>query len=196
MLTNWINTHLLTFLVFAPLVWGTLLLCFPEKQSPLVKLLALLGSLGIFFVAMLQMLRLTPDSTGILMAERHSWFSVLNLPVDYHLALDGLNFWLVLLTLLIVPLALLGTWNSLKHRAGAAIALFLMLEGSILGALLAQDLLLFYLFWEAMLPPMYFLIGIWGGEDRKYAANKFMLYTLAGSLLWLVALLYIANKAG
>jgi len=71
-----------------------------------------------------------------------------------------------------------------------------MLEGTILGALLAQDLLLFYLFWEAMLPPMYLLIGIWGGEDRRYAANKFMLFTLAGSLLWLVALLYIASKAG
>ncbi len=196
MLTNWINTHLLSFLIFAPILWGAFLLCFPEKQAPLVKLLGLLGTLGLFVVALCQMLRLTPDSVGILMAEHHPWFSVVGLPVDYHLALDGLNFWLVLLTVFIAPLTLFGTWHSLKQRAGAAIGLFLMLEGAILGALVAQDLLLFYVFWEAMLPPMYFLIGIWGGEDRKYAANKFMLYTLAGSLLWLVALLYIASKAG
>lgn len=196
MLTNWINTHLLSILVFAPVLWGAFLLCFPERQAPLVKLLALLGALGIFAVAVFQMFHLTPDPTGIFLAEHHPWFSVVGLPVDYHVALDGLNFWLVLLTVFIVPLTLLGTWNSLKQRPGAAIALFLMLEGAILGALLSQDLLLFYLFWEAMLPPMYFLIGIWGGADRKYAANKFLLFTLAGSLLWLVALLYIASKAG
>lgn len=196
MLTTWINTHLLTVLIFAPILWGALLLLLPEKQAPLAKLLGLLGSLGLFIVAVFQLLRLTADGSGILLAERHPWFAVAGLPVDYHLALDGLNFWLVLLTVFIVPLTLLGTWHSLKERSGAAVGLFLMLEGTILGALVAQDLLLFYVFWEAMLAPMYFLIGIWGGADRKYAANKFLLYTLAGSLLWLVALLYIASKAG
>ncbi len=196
MLTTWINTHLLSFLIFAPILWGAFLLCFPERQAPLVKLLGLLGSLGIFVVALSQMTRLVGDPGGILLAEHSPWFSVVGLPVDYHLALDGLNFWLVLLTVFIAPLTLLGTWHSIQKRAGAAIGLFLMLEGAILGALVAQDMLLFYVFWEVMLPPMYFLIGIWGGEDRKYAANKFLLYTLAGSLLWLVALLYIASKAG
>lgn len=196
MLTTWINTHLLSVLIFAPILWGALLLLLPQKQAPLAKLLGLVGSLGLFLVAVFQLLRLVPDAGGILLAERHPWFAVAGLPVDYHLALDGLNFWLILLTVFIVPLTLLGTWHSLKERAGAAVGLFLMLEGTILGALVAQDLLLFYVFWEAMLPPMYFLIGIWGGADRKYAANKFLLYTLAGSLLWLVALLYIASKAG
>jgi len=195
-LTTWINTHLLSVLIFAPILWGALLLLLPGKQAPLAKLLGLVGSLGLFLVAVFHLLRLTADGGGILLAERHPWFAVAGLPVDYHLALDGLNFWLVLLTVFIVPLTLLGTWHSLKERAGAAVGLFLMLEGTILGALVAQDLLLFYVFWEAMLPPMYFLIGIWGGADRKYAANKFLLYTLAGSLLWLVALLYIASKAG
>jgi NADH-quinone oxidoreductase subunit M len=95
-----------------------------------------------------------------------------------------------------VPLTLLGTWDSLKSRQGAFFALFLLLESAMLGALLAQDLLFFYLFWEAMLIPMYFMIGVWGGDERKYAANKFFLYTLAGSLLWLVALLYLASAAG
>ncbi len=196
MLPNWINTHLLSFLVFAPVLWGALLLCFPERQAPLVKLLALLGSLGLFCVALVQMLRLGTEAGSLLMTEHCPWFSVLGLPVDYHLALDGLNFWLVLLTTFIAPLTLLGTWHSIQKRAGAVMALFLLLEGAVLGALMAQDMLLFYVFWEAMLPPMYFLIGIWGGENRKYAANKFLLYTLAGSLLWLVALLYLATKAG
>ncbi len=116
--------------------------------------------------------------------------------MDYHLAVDGLNLWLVLLTTFLVPLTLLGTWNSIGRRAGTAVALFLMLESGMLGALVAQDLLLFYLFWEAMLLPMYFLIGVWGGDERKYAATKFVLFTLAGSLLWLVALLFLAGKAG
>ena len=196
MLTSWINGHLLSFLIFAPVLWGALLLFFPEKQAPLVKLLALLGSLGLFCVALVQMLRLGAEGGTLFMAEHHPWFTVVGLPVDYHLALDGLNFWLVLLTAFVAPLTLLGTWNGLKQRAGTAMALFLVLEGAILGALLAQDMLLFYVFWEAMLPPMYALIGIWGGEERRYAANKFLLYTLAGSLLWLVALLYIASKAG
>jgi len=191
----WISSHLLTFLVFAPLFWGLLLLAFPERLAPLVRLLALLGSTGIFCVALIHLLRATPEY-GTLFCERVPWFTIVGLPVDYHLAADGLNLWLVLLTTFLTPLTLLGTWNSLPSRAGAAASLFLMLETGILGALLAQDLLLFYLFWEAMLVPMYFLIGVWGGEDRKYAANKFIVFTLAGSLLWLVALLYTASKAG
>ena len=194
-MSAWINSHLLTVLVFAPLFWGLLLLAFPERLAPLARLLALLGSLGIFTIAAIQLLRASVDA-GPLFVERIAWFTAVGLPVDYHLAADGLNLWLVLLTTFLTPLTLLGTWNSLKQRSGAAAALFLTLEAGMLGALLAQDLLLFYLFWEAMLLPMYFLIGIWGGEDRKYAANKFILYTLAGSLLWLVALLYVAGKAG
>ncbi|HWQ08071.1 MAG TPA: NADH-quinone oxidoreductase subunit M [Holophaga sp.] len=191
----WISSHLLTFLVFAPLFWGLILLAFPERMAPMARLLALLGSAGVFCIALIHFLRAAPEF-GTLFNERVAWFTVVGLPVDYHLAADGLNLWLVLLTVFLTPLTLLGTWNSLPSRSGAAAALFLMLESGMLGALLAQDLLLFYLFWESMLLPMYFLIGIWGGPDRKYAANKFILYTLAGSLLWLVALLYVASKAG
>jgi len=193
---NWINTHLLSFLVFAPLAWGVLVLTFPERQVRLAKLLGLFGATGIFVVSVFQLLRLQPDAGGWLIIERFHWFSVVGLPVDYHLAADGLNLWLVLLTTFLTPLTMLGTYNSVTKRAGAFSALFLMLECAMLGALVAQDLLLFYLFWEAMLVPMYFLIGVWGGDERKYAANKFFLYTLSGSLLWLVALLYLAGKAG
>ena len=196
MITAWINTHLLSFIVFAPLLWGLVLLAFPERQAPLVKLLGFLGATAIFVVAALQLLHLGPDALGQIVAERHPWFTAVGVPVDYNLAVDGLNLWLVILTVFLVPLTLLGTWNSLGKRSGTAVALFLMLETGMLGALVAQDLLVFYLFWEAMLLPMYFLIAVWGGDERRYAATKFVLFTLAGSLLWLVALLFLAGKAG
>jgi NADH-quinone oxidoreductase subunit M len=192
----WISSHLLTFLVFAPLFWGFILIAFPERMAPLVRLLALVASFGVFFIAVIHLLHLSPELTGDHFSERYPWFTAVGLPVDYHLMADGLNLWLVILTTFLTPLTLLGTWNSLEKRSGAAAALFLMLESGMLGALLAQDLLFFYLFWEAMLLPMYFLIGVWGGKDRVYAATKFILYTLAGSLIWLVALLYVASKAG
>jgi len=195
-ITAWINSHLLSFIVFAPLVWGLALLVLPERQAPLAKLLGLLGATGVLAVAAVQLLHFNSDPLGQLCAERFPWFTAVGIPVDYHLAVDGLNLWLVLLTTFLVPLTLLGTWNSIGKRAGTAVALFLMLETGMLGALVAQDLLVFYLFWEAMLLPMYFLIGVWGGDERKYAATKFVLFTLAGSLLWLVALLFLAGKAG
>ncbi|MGA2082868.1 MAG: NADH-quinone oxidoreductase subunit M [Holophaga sp.] len=196
MITAWINNHLLSFLVFAPLVWGLALLPLAERQAPLARLLGLLGATGVLAVAAVQLLHLPADPLGQIYAERFPWFTAVGIPVDYHLAVDGLNLWLVLLTTFLVPVTLLGTWDSLSRRSGAAVALFLMLETGMLGALVAQDLLVFYLFWEAMLLPMYFLIGVWGGEERQYAATKFVLFTLSGSLLWLVALLFLAGKAG
>ncbi|BDU78648.1 complex I subunit 4 family protein [Mesoterricola sediminis] len=196
MITPWLNSHLLTFLVFAPFILGAVLLLFPERQAPLAKLLAILGATGLLAIAAAHLFRMQPGAAGALFVERSYWFTAVGVPVEYHLSLDGLNFWLVILTVFLVPLTMLGTWNSLTSRAGSAFALFLMLESGMLGALVAQDLLLFYLFWEAMLLPMYFLIGVWGGAERKYAATKFMLFTLAGSLLWLVALLYTAGHAG
>jgi NADH-quinone oxidoreductase subunit M len=195
-ITAWINSHLLSLLVFAPLLWGIALLPLAERQAPLAKLLGLMGATGVLAVAAAQLLHLPADPLGQVYAERFPWFTAVGIPVDYHLAVDGLNLWLVLLTAFLVPVTLLGTWNSITSRAGTATALFLMLETGMLGALVAQDLLVFYLFWEAMLLPMYFLIGVWGGEERRYAATKFVLFTLSGSLLWLVALLFLAGKAG
>jgi NADH-quinone oxidoreductase subunit M len=195
-ITAWIDSHLLSFIVFAPMLWGLALLPLSRSQASLAKLLGLLGACGILVVAAIQLLHLPADAMGQVYAERFPWFTAVGIPVDYHLAVDGLNLWLVLLTAFLVPVTLLGTWNSIKERPGTAVALFLMLETGMLGALVAQDLLLFYLFWEAMLLPMYFLIGIWGGDERQYAATKFILFTLSGSLLWLVALLYLGGKAG
>ena len=193
---TWLNLHPLTFLVFAPTVLGFLLMALPHALGKLARLLGFLGALAIFVLSLAWLLGHNPAAGGTILAERTPWFTLVGLPVDYALAVDGLNLWLVLLTTFLVPLTMLGTWNSLKDRMGTFAALFLLLETGMLGALVAQDLFVFYLFWEAMLVPMYFMIGVWGGDERRYAANKFFLYTLSGSLLWLVALLYLANKAG
>ncbi|WP_306590293.1 NuoM family protein [Geothrix sp. 21YS21S-4] len=190
---TWLNSHPLTFLTFAPAILGLLLLLLPHGMGKLTRMLAFLGALAVFVLGLAWLLG---RPAGMVLVERAPWFTLVGLPVDYSLAVDGLNLWLVVLTTFLVPLTMLGTWNSLKERIGTFAALFLMLETGMLGALMAQDLFFFYLFWEAMLIPMYFMIGVWGGDERRYAANKFFLYTLAGSLLWLVALLYLAGKAG
>ncbi|MBK9796905.1 MAG: NADH-quinone oxidoreductase subunit M [Holophagaceae bacterium] len=191
---TWLTSHPLSILVFGPALLGFLLLALPHKLGRLSRMLGLMGALAIFALSLAWLLG--HRGNGAILAERAAWFTLVGLPVDYALSVDGLNLWLVLLTTFLVPLTMLGTWNSLKDRLGTFAALFLMLETGMLGALMAQDLFFFYLFWEAMLIPMYFMIGVWGGDERRYAANKFFLYTLSGSLLWLVALLYLANKAG
>ena len=189
---TWLNSHPLTFLVFAPTLLGLLLMLLPQTLGRLARMLGFMGALAFFALSLSWLL----GHTGSPIVERAPWFTLVGLPVDYALAVDGLNFWLVILTTFLVPLTMLGTWDSLKDRIGTFAGLFLLLETGMLGALMAQDLFFFYLFWEAMLIPMYFMIGVWGGDERRYAANKFFLYTLGGSLLWLVALLYLANKAG
>ena len=192
---TWLNSHPLSFLVFAPALLGFVILAIPQTLARLARMVGFMGAVAIFVLSLSWLLGQSGSLAPIL-AERAPWFTLVGLPVDYSLSVDGLNLWLVLLTTFLVPLTMLGTWNSLKDRIGTFAALFLLLETGMLGALMAQDLFFFYLFWEAMLIPMYFMIGVWGGDERRYAANKFFLYTLSGSLLWLVALLYLANKAG
>ena len=184
----------LTWLIGIPLIAGLRLIVFPSYLSvKTMKLFGLGASLFTFFYSLLliQPMRMT----GFL-AESRPWFSVAGLSANYVLVMDGLNLWLIQLTTLLIPLALLASWRNIKEKEPVFFGLFLILESSILGALLAQDLLLFYIFWEIMLIPMFFLIGVWGGSERKYAANKFILYTLAGSLIWLLSLIYLANLAG
>ena len=125
------------------------------------------------------------------------WISSFNLGVRYHVAVDGLSIWLVLLTTLLVPLALLSSWRSIRYREREFLISMLMLESGMIGVFVAMDFFLFYLFWEVMLVPMYFLIGVWGGERRIYAAVKFVIYTVLGSLLMLagiIAVYYLHGK--
>ena len=116
--------------------------------------------------------------------------------MQYYLGVDGLSVLLVLLTTLLVPISILSTWTAVEERVKDFMAFFLLLATGMTGVFLAQDLFLFYVFWEFTLVPMYFLIGVWGGERRMYAAVKFFLYTMAGSILMLLAIIWLGLQGG
>ena len=115
--------------------------------------------------------------------------------IHFHIAADGVSLWLVLLSTFLTPICVLISWRSIQKRVKEFYAFLLLLEFGLIGVFIAQDLFLFYVFWEVSLVPMYFLIGIWGHERRIYAAVKFFLYTMAGSVLMLAAIIYLYNRA-
>ena len=134
---TWLNLHPLTFLVFAPTLLGFALMALPHTLGKLSRLLGFLGALAIFILSLAWLLGHNPAAGGTILVERAPWFTLVGLPVDYALAVDGLNLWLVLLTTFLVPLTMLGTWNSLKDRLGTFAALFLLLETGMLGVFCA-----------------------------------------------------------
>jgi NADH-quinone oxidoreductase subunit M len=169
-------------LALAPLAAFLLIAMLPENQS---RNAALLFSV-IIFIASLGLLVGSPVDTNL------PWIPAAN--IHFHLAADGLSLWLVLLSTFLTPIAVLLSWKSIDKRVKAYYSLLLLLEFGLVGVFLAMDLFLFFVFWEVSLVPMYFLIGIWGHERRVYAAVKFFLYTMAGSALMLVAILYIYTR--
>ena len=186
-------THILTILVVLPAVGALLLALLPREAERLQKLLALLVSGGVFALSLLLLPSFEPHA-DMQFEVRLPWIPAYG--VSYHVGLDGISVWLVLLTTFLTPIALLGSWSSVHERVKAFNIFMLLLETGMLGVFVALDLFLFYIFWEAMLIPMYFLIGIWGHERRIYAAVKFFLYTMAGSVLMLVAFLALYKAAG
>ena len=117
-------------------------------------------------------------------------------PINYHLGVDGISMFLVILTTFLTPISILASWKSIHHRVKEFYVMLLMLEVGVIGVFLSLDLFLFFLFWEVMLIPMAFLIGIWGHDRRIYAAVKFVLYTMAGSILMLVGIIWLYNATG
>ncbi len=182
---------LLSLITLTPGVVGVLLLALAprgaEKVGRWVGLLASLVPLGLAAVAWS---RFDPANAGFQLVEARQWLP--SLGIAYRLGVDGISLVLVLLTTFLQPLVFISSWGSVKSRVPGYVAAMLLLETGMLGAFLATDLFLFYVFWELMLLPMYFIIGVWGGERRIYAAVKFVLFTLAGSLLMLVGILYLA----
>jgi NADH-quinone oxidoreductase subunit M len=186
---------MLDIVLFLPLI-GFLLLLFVPKGSPgASKKGALIISL-IVFAASLSLLGpyWFQYPSGITMSTNVSWISFP--PIRYHVALDGLSLWLVLLSTLLTPIAVAVSWKHIDHRVKEFYAFLILLEFGMIGVFVAYDLFLFYVFWEVTLVPMYFLIGIWGHERRIYAAVKFFLYTMAGSVLMLAAIIYLYNRTG
>lgn len=182
---------MLTYLLLIPLA-GSILLLFIRKDS-VVRLTGFILSIAVFIVSLLVYAKFNPADGGFQFIEKIPWIK--SIGVSYHLGVDGISLLLVLLTTFLTPLTLLSTWNSITKKVREFTFFMLLLEVGMLGVFMSLDMFLFYIFWEAMLIPMYFIIGIWGGERRIYAAVKFFIYTMAGSLLMLVAIIWIGVYA-
>jgi NADH-quinone oxidoreductase subunit M len=176
----------LTVLIFLPLVGAVVALLVPRESARWVAL-----ATGLVELAIAAPLFWTYDVFGAPMQNETAIAWIPDWGIYYRLGLDGISLFMVLLTALLLPLMVLGSWSYIRQRENLFYAMLLALTTGVVGVFVALDLFLFYVFWEMMLIPMYFLIGVWGGKDRIYAAVKFFLYTAAGSLLMLVAILYL-----
>jgi len=180
----------LSLILLVPLL-GALVVALVPRAA--VKTAGLVFSLIAFAASVWLFLAFDGTVAGMQFVEKITWIPALD--VSYHLGVDGISLLLVVLTAFLTPIALLASWNSVHDRVRGFVALMLLLEVGTLGVFLSLDMFLFYVFWEFMLIPMYFIIGIWGGTDRVYAAVKFFLYTMAGSLLMLVAIIWLGIYA-
>jgi len=188
-----ISGFILTSIIFLPLFFAVAVLVLPKENERMVKLMGLGGTALTFLVSLILYFGFDTSVLGFQFQQKIIWINSLN--ISYHVGIDGMSLLLILLTTFLTPLALLGTWNSIQKQIKNYTAMVLLLEVGMIGVFTSLDLFLFYIFWEAMLIPMYFIIGIWGGENRMYAAVKFFLYTLLGSLLMLVAIISLGYFA-
>ena len=183
-------SHLLTALILVPVV-GTLAAVIyalvPQRNEQNFKWIALVVTVVDFVLSLLLLQGATTNANSFRFEENVSWIGYIG--ARYHVGVDGISLWLVLLTTLLMPIAILSSWTAIKKRQFAYYSFLLILESAMIGVFVSLDLLVFYLFFEASLIPMFFLIGIWGGDRRVYAAVKFFIYTAVGSLLMLVAIL-------
>ena len=184
-----------TILTFSPLVGVVILLlmrALKRDNDTNVRIVAVATTVVVFVISIVMLASFRaagPSVTSMQMVDRGDWIDLIN--VDYHMAVDGLSILMVLLTSFITMLAVAASWNSVDHNPVQYFVFMLLLETGMLGVFMAQDMFLFYIFWEFTLIPMYFLIGMWGGKQRVYASIKFFLYTMAGSLLMLLAILWL-----
>jgi NADH-quinone oxidoreductase subunit M len=182
---------LLGLIVFTPLVGGVLLALLPSEPVGGVRRAALVFALVPLVLSLWMLWRFEPGSPEAFQFVEHAaWIPQWG--IEYRLGVDGVSLFLVLLTTVLTPIVVLASWGDIHRRVKEFFVFLLVLETGLLGALLALDLFLFYVFWELMLVPMYFMIGVWGGPRRIYAALKFVVFTMFGGLLMLVAILYCA----
>jgi len=180
---------LLTLIIFTPLIGALLVAAIPRGMERAHGQSALLFSLVPFALSVWLLGLFDPANTGFQFTESFSWIPEFG--VSYSVGVDGISLFLVLLTTFLLPIVVLAGWGDVHKHKKEYYVLLLLMQTGMLGALVAIDLFLFYVFWEVMLIPMYLLIGVWGGKRRVYAAVKLLLYTMAGSLLMLVAILYL-----
>ncbi|MCH8100898.1 MAG: NADH-quinone oxidoreductase subunit M [Proteobacteria bacterium] len=194
------SQHILSTLIWLPIIGGLAVLAFGDggdadsARAESMRILTLAISLLTFVVSIYLYIGFDGGTAAMQFVERAAWIEALH--VEYYLGIDGISAPLILLTTFITPLVILAGWKSADSRAAQYFAAFLILEGLMLGVFMALDAVLFYVLWEAMLVPMFLIIGIWGGERRVYATLKFFLYTFLGSVLMLVAFIYLYGKTG
>ncbi len=186
---DFIKDYLLTILIVLPLIGAVLALAHQMfwKQESQLKWITLGFTLLNFVVSLVMFSGGVTPAGSFAFEQNVPWISAIN--TNYHIGVDGLSFWLVLLTTFIMPISVISTWHAVEKRQTAFYVFLLLLESAMIGVFVSLDLLVFYLFFEASLVPMFFLIGIWGGDNRIYAAIKFFIFTALGSLLMLVAII-------
>ena len=185
------NFPIITLLILTPII-GALTLSLTNSNQIKDKTILIAGlwiTIGEFFLSLLLPIFYDIEKNGYQFIEFHSWFEQLD--INYYVGVDGIAIPLILLTTFLIPICLLCSWKSIKKRVKEYVIYFLLLESLVIGVFVSIDLLVFYVFFEAVLIPMFLIIGIWGGENRVYASFKFFLYTLAGSVLMLLAIIYI-----
>ncbi len=185
---------MLTVLIFLPLAGALAITLVDRRREGVIRWTALGVSAFTFLISVIVATRFQVGTAAVQFLERASWIPFLG--ITYQIGIDGISLPLVLLTTVIVPVALLSSWAAIAERVKEFTLSVLALETALLGTFLSLDLVLFYVFWEAVLIPMYFIIGLWGGSRRAYAAIKFILYTMAGSVLMLVAILVLYLHSG
>ncbi|MDO9013063.1 MAG: NADH-quinone oxidoreductase subunit M [Gallionella sp.] len=181
--------------IWLPIIFGILVLATgDDKNAPLARLLALVGSVLGFLVTLPLYIGFDTTTSSMQFVEHHDWITRFN--INYYLGVDGISMLFILLNSFFTVIVVLAGWRVIEKRVSQYMAAFLLMSGMINGVFGALDSILFYVFWEAMLVPMFIIIGVWGGPNRIYATMKFFLYTLLGSLLMLVALIYLYNLTG
>lgn len=183
---------LLSTLIFLPLAAAVIVILIDRQRTAAMFTVGLAGMGATFAAAGMLFARFDPTTAAVQFLERTPW--IRSLGIDYRLGVDGISLPLVMLTALILPLALGSAWGSIRDRVKEFIVSMLLLETALLGTFLSLDLILFFVFWEAVLIPMYFIIGLWGGPRRAYAAIKFILYTMVGSALMLGAIIVLSAQ--
>jgi len=179
---------LLNAVIFLPLVAFLIILALPKDKPETIRVFSLIASLAIFVVSLGLIGPVWSAAPGKFAIETNqAWIP--SPAINYHVALDGISVWLVILTTLLTPLCVLVSWRSIDIHIKQFAAFLLLLEFGLVGVFCALDLFLFFVFWEVSLVPMYFLIGIWGHDRRIYSALKFFVYTMAGSALMLAAII-------
>ena len=181
------SEHLLSIVLFTPLAGMLVLLFLPSSQKNLIRIWANVSAIAGFLVSLPLALQFNRDAAGFQMVEKYDWIPAMG--VKYFIGIDGISLLLVMLTTLTGAIAILSSWSAIDTNVKSYYAMFLLQQTGMIGVFIALDFLMFYIFWEIVLVPMYFIIGVWGGPRKLYAAIKFFLYTLAGGVLMLLGIL-------